>query len=60
MTEAGCERKQRREAAAQADAADTPVALQLCRAIRDDQGARDADRLMAIRLIMQLKGQTKK
>ena len=46
-----------REAKAAADANDYPAAIALCRRIRDDENAVGADRLAAIRLIMELQEQ---
>lgn len=37
------------------DMNDYPAALRICRAIRDDEHAATADRLMAIQLILELK-----
>lgn len=55
MTDEGLERKARREAEAAARAEDDRKALEICRAIRDDPEASDADRLQAIRLIFRIK-----
>ena len=55
MTEQGRERKERREAEERADANDRRAALELCRKIRDDESASNADRLRAVELIQALK-----
>lgn len=51
ITDEGRARKERREAEEQALSNDKPAALAVCRAIRDNPDAADADRLEAIRLI---------
>ena len=55
VTEQGRERKERREAEERADANDRRAALELCRKIRDDESASNADRLRAVELIQALK-----
>ena len=55
MTEQGRERKERRQAEERADANDRRAALELCRKIRDDESASNADRLRAVELIQTLK-----
>ena len=57
MTEEARQRKERRESMEWANMNDKPAALELCRAIRDTADASDSDRLKAVELIMQLKGE---
>ena len=55
MTPEGIARKERREAMEAAAAADDRIALEVCRAIRDDPEASDADRLQAMKIIYRIK-----
>ena len=55
MTEETRRRKDRARELERAAAADTTVALELCRKIRDDESASNADRLRAVELIQTLK-----
>lgn len=55
MTDEGLARKERREAEAAARAEDDRKALEICRSIRDNPEASDADRLQAIRMIHAIK-----
>lgn len=57
----GAETRRTRRAAEwerfRADNNDKPAALEICRRIRDDEHAADADRLKAIELIHTIKGE---
>ena len=55
MTEETRRRKERSRELERAAAADTTAALELCRKIRDDESAINADRLRAVELIQALK-----
>ena len=55
MTEETRRRKDRARELERAAAADTTAALELCRKIRDDESASNADRLRAVELIQTLK-----
>lgn len=55
MTNEGRERKERRESMEVAAAFDDRIALEICRAIRDNEEARDGDRLKAIAIINRIK-----
>lgn len=49
------ERKERERERHRADMNDLPVALEICRKIRDDETASNADRLWAIELLQMMK-----
>lgn len=55
MTDEGRERAERRRASEIADITDDKIALEICRAIRDNEDARDYDRLKAITIINRIK-----